>query len=208
MDPDTAAPFPGNGEPRSPEEIEREIAGTRAALETTVEELGERLRPAQIAEDARSYVREKATRGASDAWRNVRETLQANPLAFALLGGGLVALVTLRHAQNGHHEIWQRRSRRRLADDFLDGPRVSRLASWMSDAGGRANEVGSQAAERVLALTNELRESAAGTRAQQEAARMQSELEALTRERPLLAGVASFALGAFLGALPTPRREG
>jgi Protein of unknown function (DUF3618) len=211
--PNPSKPFSGDAEERSPEEIEREIAGTRAAIETTVEELGERLRPAQIAEDARGYVREKAARGASDAWRNARQTLRDHPLPIALLGGGLVALLTFRHASNGHDASWyrgdrRRANRRRRSDDFLDGPRGSGLAAWISGAGGRANEVGAHAADRMLALTHELRDSGVGTRAQHEAERLQRDLEKLMDERPLLAGIASFALGAFLGALPAARRDG
>jgi hypothetical protein len=79
----------GTSTERSPEEIEREIAGTRASIDETVGELGQRLSPRQLAEDAREYVRETASRGASNAWTRVSDVSREHAVPLVLIGSGI-----------------------------------------------------------------------------------------------------------------------
>jgi hypothetical protein len=79
----------GTSTERSPEEIEREIAGTRASIDETVGELGQRLSPRQLAEDARDYVRETASRSASNAWTRVSGLSREHAVPLVLIGSGL-----------------------------------------------------------------------------------------------------------------------
>lgn len=135
------------GTQSNPQEIERAIAGTRAALESTVEELGERLQPSQIAADARSYVRERAARGANDVWRSVRD----NPLPAALVASGVGVVLGMRHGANGHA-----RAHRSSAHDLLDGAQLSALGRWLASAGGRVGDVATTDARQAARAARKL----------------------------------------------------
>src|SRR5574338_769146 len=87
---------------RSPEESEREIAGTRAAIDSTVEELGERLGPSHLMEEARSYVRDTASRGASSAWETMSSTVRDNAVPLALIGSGVAWWMMSRRNGDGY----------------------------------------------------------------------------------------------------------
>jgi Protein of unknown function (DUF3618) len=199
METESTGTFGGEGE-RSPEEIERSLAGTRAAIESTVEELGERLRPGQMAEDARSYVREKAAQSASEVWRSTLRVVRENPVPIGLLGGGIVALLA---AGRGGDEGRDRYLgyRRKRSYNFL-GRRRSGMSTWLEGAGERAGEVGAQMADRgaqVAERARALLETDAASRAQLQARQVRQGLETLLAEQPLLLGFAGFALGALLG---------
>ena len=200
----------GDGAQRPPEEIEREIAGTRAALESTVEELGERLRPGPMAEEARSYVKEKAARSAEDAWHGVQDTLRENPWWVILGGGGVGVLLAMRHDADGAVErrrsAWVRNGRS-WSDAFLGRPSASGLSARAASAGALASDLGAQATERALALASRLRESGAGARAQHQLERARHDLEKRIDEQPLLLGLAGFAVGVLLSGALARRRS-
>jgi hypothetical protein len=204
MQTETTGAFGTGGDGRSPDEIERDIAGTRAAIESTVEELGEKLKPSQMAEDASSFVREKAARTAGEAWQSVVRTVSENPIPLALLGGGLAALLAVRAGSDAS----RRRSfgYGRRSGDFLDGPLASGLSAWLAGASGRAEEAGAHlvdrgahAAARARELARPLLQADGGARVQQQAQQLRESLESLLREQPLLLGVAGFALGVVFG---------
>ena len=93
---------------RSPEELEREIAGTRASIDTTVGELGQRLSPRQLAEDAREYVRETATRGATTAWTRISESTREHAVPIALIGSGIAWYMWSGRDEYGHGRSYGR----------------------------------------------------------------------------------------------------
>jgi hypothetical protein len=177
----------GLGE-RGPEDIEREIAGTRSALESTMSELGERLRPGQIAQDAGAYVRETASRGAHDAWESLRVRVRDNPVPVAVvLGGGLVWYLMSRRENGGagryagHGLEWAdgllKRGGVEAAGGFERAAELGRhFASRASEVGaqtaaragelgtqlaGRASDLGGQAAERASEVGHRVREAGA-----------------------------------------------
>jgi gas vesicle protein len=67
---------------RSPEEIRRDIERTRANMEETVDELGERLNPHNLADEMWDKVR-------SGTISQVTETFREHPIPLALMGLGL-----------------------------------------------------------------------------------------------------------------------
>jgi hypothetical protein len=187
---------------RSPEQIEREIEDTRTALEATVDELGERLRPGTVAEEAGAYVRAKAARSAGEAWRSLIHVARENPVPLALLGGGFGALLAIRIAPDGlvapvRHGL---RLGTRRKQRFLDLPRTESLRAWAAPAAERAGEVGAQATGRALAAATRLRKSELGVRTVRQVERARSGLEEQAAALPLLLGMASFVVGAWLAA--------
>jgi len=216
---------PESEETRSPEAIEREIAQTRASIDTTVGELGERLRPSQLADDARSYVRETARRSASNAWSSVSSTVRDNAVPFALVGGGLAWYMAARRGNGSHRgfasgydEGYRAASGHRVGagTDWQGSEQglTSSVGAAVQGAKERAGEIASHAAERAREATGQIYERGAelGSRAQQQVQRQvyraRWQLDLMRAERPLVLGVAALALGAIAGAgLPSTRRE-
>jgi hypothetical protein len=216
---------PGTAGERSPDDLEREIAGTRASIDSTVGELGQRLSPRQLAEDAREYVRESATRGATNAWTRISETTREHAVPFALIGSGIALYMWSGRAEQryGRNE-WQpgRGSRYRYEGDFGEGYETfeggkgtrryagphepsgsERAIGAVSGLVSRTGEAARHATERVRERTSRL-----GSRAQGGLERARGGLDQVRREQPLLLGLASIALGALVGgAIPSTSRE-
>src|SRR5690606_41974167 len=94
---------PERSEVREPAEIERDIAQTREAIDSTVDELGQRRAPSQLMDDAKSYVKETAKRRANSLW----STLSDNCIPLLLIGGGMVWM----ESPHRGHSTFQGRSR-------------------------------------------------------------------------------------------------
>jgi hypothetical protein len=172
---------------RDPERIERELAETRESIDSTVEELGERLAPSQLVDDAKNYVKETAMRGANTLWSRVNE----NAVPLAMIGGGLMWM--MRSDGRGSHAYGPRAG-------GTYGARAGATAGHLTD---RVRETASDLGEKA----SEMGESAMhATRRVQEQAR--NRFDQMREEQPLLLGLASLALGAVVGGLiPTTRRE-
>lgn len=211
---------------RSPEELEREIAGTRASIDSTVGELGQRLSPSQLAEDAREYVRETAARGATNAWTRISETTREHAVPIALIGTGLAWYMWSGRDEYGDGRGYDRQryagglgkegqsgerygqpnqggegSRRYSRQDGSTG--AERGIGMVSGLVSRTGEVARHATERVREGTSRL-----GSRAQGGLGRARDGLEHVRREQPLLLGLVGVALGALVGgAVPNTQRE-
>ena len=193
---------PRNSEPRDPDEIEREIAETRQAIDSTVGELGQRLAPSQLVDDAKSYVKESAVRGVN----SLRTRMSGNAVPLALIGGGVVWMLSSRrsHDEYGYGHGY-------------DEPRHDTEGGWTSQHGSmheRAGELASRTADRAREVSGRVRERGAelGGRAQEQARRQMSRarhgLDTMREEQPLLLGLAALAAGALIGgAIPATRRE-
>lgn len=181
---------------RTPDEVEGELAQTRAELDSTLDEIGRRISPREIKERAVEQVKEKAS--------HVGESVQRNPVPLAVAGGLLVAgyLVRRRTVLRREHEremelrhFWSRivdaidgkRSPSALANEGL--ARVSHLAH-----GARG------AAERVLAdaLPQARR---LGEAAEDNARRALDTVQVRTSQEPLAAIGIAIVVGALLGAI-------
>ena len=77
-------------DPKSPEEVEREVQQSRAEVEETLEAIQERLSPGQMFEQAVDYMRSSS---GNDFLRNLGTTVRDNPVPVALVGTGLVWLM-------------------------------------------------------------------------------------------------------------------
>jgi hypothetical protein len=211
---------------RTPEALEREIAGTRASIDSTVGELGQRLSPSQLAEDAREYVRETATRGASNAWTRISETTREHAVPIALIGTGIAWYMWSGRDEYGYGRgngrqrtaggygeegHWGERygqpdegragSRRYSGQDESSG--AERGIGMVSGLVSRTGEAARHATERVREGTSRL-----GSRAQGGLGRARDGLEHVRREQPLLLGLVGIALGALVGgAIPNTQRE-
>ena len=71
---------------RSSAEIEREVEGTRAQLNQTLDALRESASPGQLMDKAVDYLRSS---GGADFTRNLGETVRDNPLPVLLIGAGI-----------------------------------------------------------------------------------------------------------------------
>jgi len=76
---------------RSAREIEREVEATRASVEETVEALKEKMTLGQMVDEAAGYFR---TSGGPQMFSNLGHQVRENPLPLALVGLGLVWLMS------------------------------------------------------------------------------------------------------------------
>ena len=72
------------------EEIERDLSGTRARLDTTIDALRRRLAPGEMADRAIAYA---GGSGGGAFGRNLVGTVRGHPVPVALLGLGLAWLM-------------------------------------------------------------------------------------------------------------------
>ena len=184
---------------RDPSAIERDIAETRDSIDSTMEELGQRLAPSQLVDDAKSFVKEKAMRGATTIWTRMSE----NAVPLGLIGGSVIWIMRSERgnghwseqspAWNGNRERGDRSSAFTARRDDGEGIHPMDQAREVVDhVRERAAEVGSQAKQTTSRAMGNARDR----------------FDTLRVEQPLLLGIASLALGALLGGLiPTTRRE-
>jgi len=174
----------GNG--GSPEQLEREIEDTRHEIESTLEELGDRLSPGQLLDQGLSYLRDSGAGAGSKAFfLNFGRSVRDNPLAVTLATTGLTWLMNARgggEPSAGTGRPWR-----------------EEMGDATSDIARRARQTGSQ----LQRAQTEVRE---GARRQAERAR--GAWTHMLDEQPLLLGLAGMALGALVGGtLPATERE-
>jgi hypothetical protein len=186
-------------ETREPAEIERDIAQTRRAIDSTVEELGERLAPSQLVDDAKSYMKETAVRQVNNMWTRMSD----NAVPLGLIGGGVVWMLASRR----HHAAY---------DNDYDYGRDGRFQREDSRHGIRetASELAASGTERAREVAGRIRERGADVagRAQDQVQRQahlaRETFDTMRDEQPLLLGIAALACGALIGGMvPTTRRE-
>jgi hypothetical protein len=188
---------------REPAEIERDIAQTRQAIDSTVGELGQRLAPSQLVDDARTYVKETAVRGMNTMWTRMSD----NAVPLGLIGGGVAWMIASRRSRGNGYYGFEEEYEGYETGSSEGGPGLRERAREMAASGAeRAREVG----ERVRERGHELRERSAhlGERAQERAHRVRERVDTMRDEQPLLLGIAALACGALLGGMiPATRRE-
>lgn len=190
---------PERSDLRDPAEIERDIAQTREAIDSTVDELGQRLAPSQLMDDARSYVKESAMRGANSLWN----TMSDNAIPLLMVGGVLVWMMSARRASayasgNGSYGSGSYGSESEAGGTDWE-PAESTRRGMARRTTERAREVGG----RVLETGADVK-----SRAQEQLQRAQHGLQSMGQEQPLMLGLAALALGGLVGGLlPSTRRE-
>jgi vacuolar-type H+-ATPase subunit H len=203
-----------NTREKTSQELEREVQSTRQSLHETIDELEARLSPGQLVDQAMSYLRSSGPR---EFARNLGRSVNENPLpvAFAAASFAWLIYASSRSRRHGHaygygepasrgdgHDLSERaasaadRAGRKLAEAREKGREAIRDAgATLSERATRFGDDASEAAERV-------RDEAA-YRARQ----VRRGVERTLHDEPLLAGMASFAVGAILAAMLPPTRS-
>jgi ElaB/YqjD/DUF883 family membrane-anchored ribosome-binding protein len=211
----------GRGE-KNPEEIEREIEQTRNRLSRDIDELGNKLSPQNLKEEAKSAIKGAAHGAVSNVGEQARRTgsrlvevIRENPLPVIAVGAGVTWLLT----QRSRSEV----SGARMARYSYTGPERRQGESWQSGSGirgrvgGTVSEVKdsvSEAASSVAERAGDLKERAGerigdlGNEARRQTRRIKTNLEHAAEENPLALAIGAAVVGLALGMLlPGTRRE-
>ena len=211
-----------NRSDKSPEEIEREIEQTRSRLSRDIDELGNRLSPQNLKQEAKTAIKDAAQGAVSNVGEQARRTgsrlvevIRENPLPVIAVGAGVTWLLT----QRSRSEF----SGDRMARYAYTGPERRQGEAWQSGGGikskvGRAvsgvKESMSEAAGSVAERTGEMKEKAQerigeiGGEARWQTRRIKTNLEHAAEENPLAVAIGAAVVGLALGLLlPGTERE-
>ena len=199
---------------RSPEQIEFEIQRTRERMSTNIDELGDRLSPDNLKQQAKEAISEKAqdvVAGVGDQAREtgsqIMEFITRNPLPVAAMGLGAIWLFTLRKGNRSEvsgdrmarfaysgperREPNGRPALGRRFGDRADSVRRS-VSETVSEVGGRAGELKERVHERAGELGDAARERAREAR---------GGLERMMTENPLVVVASATVIGLAFGML-------
>jgi ElaB/YqjD/DUF883 family membrane-anchored ribosome-binding protein len=207
---------------KSPEEIEREIEQTRGRLSRDIDELGNKLTPSNLKEEAKSAIKGAAQGAVSNVGEQARRTssrlvevIRENPLPVIAVGAGVTWLLTQRSRSDVSGD--------RMARYAYTGPERRQGRNWQSGSGGSGRVGGtvsgvkesvSEAASGVAERASELKERAGeridelGTQARWQTQRIKTNLEHAAEENPLALAIGAAVVGLALGLLlPGTQRE-
>jgi ElaB/YqjD/DUF883 family membrane-anchored ribosome-binding protein len=207
---------------QDPEEIEREIGQTRNRLSRDIDELGNKLSPQNLKEEAKSAIKGAAQGAVSNVGEQARRTgsrlvevIRENPLPVIAVGAGVTWLLT----QRSHSQV----SGSRMARYAYTGPERRQGDSWQSGSGirGRVGDAVSgvkdsvgEAASSVAERAGEFKERAGerigdlGSEARRKTRRIKTNLQHAAEENPLALAIGAAVVGLALGMLlPGTQRE-
>ena len=207
---------------KSPEEIEREIEQTRSRLSRDIDELGNKLSPGNLKEEAKTAIKDAAQGAVSNVGEQARRTssrlvevIRENPLPVIAVGAGVTWLLTQRSRSDVSGD--------RMARYAYTGPERRQGRNWQSGSGvsGRVGatvsevkESVSEAASGVTERASELKERAGerigelGSQARWQSRRIKTNLEHAADENPLALAIGAAVVGLALGLLlPGTQRE-
>jgi ElaB/YqjD/DUF883 family membrane-anchored ribosome-binding protein len=207
---------------KSPEQIEREIELTRNRVSRDIDELGNKLSPQNLKEEAKSAIKGAAQGAVSNVGEQARRTgsrlvevIRENPLPVIAVGAGVTWLLT----QRSRSEV----SGTRMARYAYTGPERRQGESWQSGSGIRGRVGGtlsgvkdsvSEAASTVAERAGELKDRAGerigelGGEARRQTRRIKTNLEHAAEENPLALAIGAAVVGLALGMLlPGTERE-
>src|SRR4051812_36662716 len=120
---------------KSPEEIEREIEQTRSRLSRDIDELGNKLSPSNLKEEAKTAIKDAAHGAVSNVGEQARRTssrlvevIRENPLPVIAVGAGVTWLLTQRSRSDVSGD--------RMARYAYTGPERRQGGQWQSGSGG------------------------------------------------------------------------
>jgi ElaB/YqjD/DUF883 family membrane-anchored ribosome-binding protein len=199
---------------RSPQEIEQEIEQTRNRMSRNIDELGDRLSPSNLKQEAKSAIKGAAQGAVSNVGEQARRTssrlvevIRENPLPVIAVGAGVTWLLT----QRSRSDI----SGDRMARYAYTGPERRQGDSWQSGSGirGRVGGAVSDVKESVSGVAeraSELKDRVGdiGGQARWQTRRLRTNLEHTAEENPLMLAVGAAVVGLALGMLlPGTQRE-
>lgn len=214
---------------KSPEDIEREIEETRARMSQNIDELGDRLSPDNLKQEAKSAIRHVAQDAVSNVGEQARRTgsrlvdvIRENPLPVIAVGAGVTWLLTQRSSSDISGDRMARYSYtgpdRRQGDSWQHGSgikgrvgeAVSGVKETVSEAAssmkGRADELATDVGE--LKTRAQERVGELGGRARRQTRRVKTNLEHAANENPLIVAIGAAIAGLALGLLlPGTDRE-
>jgi ElaB/YqjD/DUF883 family membrane-anchored ribosome-binding protein len=207
---------------KSPEDIEREIEQTRSRLSRDIDELGNKLSPSNLKEEAKTAIKDAAQGAVSNVGEQARRTssrlvevIRENPLPVIAVGAGVTWLLTQRSRSDVSGD--------RMAKYAYTGPERRQGRHWQSGSGGTGRigtsvsgvkESVSEAASDVAERAGELKERVGerigeiGGQARWQTQRVKTNLEHAAEENPLALAIGATVVGLALGLLlPGTRRE-
>ena len=203
---------------KSPEDIEREIEQTRSRMSQNIDELGDRLKPESLKQEAKDAIRDVAQNAVSNVGEQARRTgsrlvdvIRENPIPVIAVGAGVTWLLTQRSSSDvsGH----------RMARYAYTGPERrqgegkgvrGRVGGTISSVKDKVSEAASGLAERATELASGTQERVGdiGSEARRQTRRVKTNLEHAAEESPLLVAIGATVLGLALGLLlPGTERE-
>jgi len=207
---------------KSPEEIERDIEQTRSRLSRDIDELGNKLSPSNLKEEAKSAIKDVTQGAVSNVSEQARRTgfrlvqvIRDNPLPVIAVGAGVTWLLTqrsrsdisgdrmARYAYTGPERRQGRNWQSGTGVSGKVGGAVSGVKDSVSEAAGgvaeRASELKDQAGERIGELSGQAR---------RQTQRIKTNLEHAAEENPLAIGIGATIVGLAIGLLlPGTQRE-
>jgi ElaB/YqjD/DUF883 family membrane-anchored ribosome-binding protein len=207
---------------KSPEEIEREIEQTRSRLSRDIDELGNKLSPSNLKEEAKSAIKDAAQGAVSNVGEQARRTssrlvevIRENPLPVIAVGAGVTWLLTQRSRSDVSGDRMARYAytgpERRQGGSWQSGSGVSgRVGGTVSEMKDSVSEAASGVADRASELKDRVEERAGelSSQARWQTRRIKTNLEHAAEENPLALAVGAAVLGLALGLLlPGTQRE-
>jgi ElaB/YqjD/DUF883 family membrane-anchored ribosome-binding protein len=207
---------------KSPEDIEREIEQTRSRLSRDIDELGNKLSPSNLKEEAKTAIKDAAQGAVSNVGEQARRTssrlvevIRENPLPVIAVGAGVTWLLTQRSRSDVSGD--------RMAKYAYTGPERRQGGHWQSGSGGTGrigssvssvkdsvSEAASDVAERAGELKERVGERIGeiGGQARWQTQRVKTNLEHAAEENPLALAIGATVVGLALGLLlPGTQRE-
>lgn len=207
---------------KNPEEIEREIEQTRSRLSRDIDELGNKLSPSNLKEEAKSAIKDAAQGAVSNVGEQARRTssrlvevIRENPLPVIAVGAGVTWLLTQRNRSDVSGDRMARYAytgpERRQGRNWQSGSGVSgKVSSTVSGVKDSVGEAASGVAERAGELKDRAGEriEEIGGQARWQTQRIKTNLEHAAEENPLAIAIGAAVVGLALGLLlPGTQRE-
>jgi ElaB/YqjD/DUF883 family membrane-anchored ribosome-binding protein len=204
---------------KSPEDIEREIEQTRSRMSQNIDELGDRLKPESLKQEAKDAIRDVAQNAVSNVGEQARRTgsrlvdvIRENPLPVIAVGAGVTWLLTQRSSSDvsGHRMArYAYTGPERRQGEGRQGIR-GRVGETISGVKEKVSEAASGIADRATELASGTQERVGdiGWEARRQTRRVKTNLEHAAEENPLMVAIGATILGLALGLLlPGTERE-
>jgi ElaB/YqjD/DUF883 family membrane-anchored ribosome-binding protein len=183
-------------------EIRAEIEDTRIEMGGTLNELGDRLEPGRLVEQAKDNVREAtigrvedAAKGATDM---VMDTIKQNPIPAAMAAAGLALLWANRSQGNAGRESY-----RGTGYGYQSRPESSYTGSEQGGIGATARDSASTVGDAVGSVAEGAQQATGEVigRAGETAQQVGWKLESFMQANPLAVGAIAMGAGALIGSL-------